>query len=117
MPGGPLAAPLAERAGCERLAPGVASLPCEGDRLNAAGTLNGGLIALVVEEAALSAAGRPEATLAVLSLRYLRPVRVGPAVARATVRAGVGEVVVTDRGRDDALAVLATTRTFDEPPR
>jgi len=44
-------------------------------------------------------------------------VRVGPAVARATVRSGVGEVVVTDRGRGDALAVLATTRTFDEPRR
>jgi hypothetical protein len=83
------------------------------DGLNASGTLNGGLLALVVEEAALSAAP-PGATLASLSMRYAQPVRVGPAVAEADVRDGLGDVVVRDAGRDDRLAVIATTRTF--PP-
>jgi acyl-coenzyme A thioesterase PaaI-like protein len=102
--------PFAERAGCERLAPGLASIPLRPDGLNASGTLNGGLLALAVEEAALSA--RPGDTLASVSMRYVQPVRVGPAVARADVRDGLGNVVVRDAGRDDRLAVIATTRTF-----
>jgi acyl-coenzyme A thioesterase PaaI-like protein len=102
--------PFAERAGCERVATGVTSIPLRPDGLNASRTLNGGLLALVVEEAALSAA--PGATLASLSMRYVQPVRVGPAVAEADVRDGLGNVVVRDAGRDDRLAVIATTRTF-----
>lgn len=103
--------PFAERAACERLAPGVASIPMRPDGLNASGTLNGGLLALVVEEAALSTA--PGATLSSLSMRYVQPVRVGPAVAHADVCDGLGNVVVRDAGRDDRLAVIATTRTFE----
>lgn len=102
--------PFAERAGCERLAPGLASIGLRPDGLNASGTLNGGLLALVVEEAALS--GGPGGTLASLSMRYAQPVRVGPAVARADVRDGLASVVVRDEGRDDRLAVIATTRSF-----
>ena len=45
-------------------------------------------------------------------MRYLRPVRIGPAVASAQVRAGLGRVEVRDAGSDDRLAVAAT-RTFD----
>ena len=105
--------PYAERARCERVAPGTASIPMRPDGLNAAGTLNGGLLALVVEEAALSAAP-PGATLATMAMRYAQPVRVGPAIAEADVRDGLGDVVVRDTGRDDRLAVIATTRTF--PP-
>jgi acyl-coenzyme A thioesterase PaaI-like protein len=106
-----LEVPYAERAGCERVAPGVASIPMRPDGLNAAGTLNGGLLGLVVEEAALSAepAGT---TLSSLSMRYAQPVRVGPAVAEAAVRDGLGDVVVRDAGRADRLAVVATTRAF-----
>lgn len=111
VPGGPLTVPFAERARCERRSPGLAVLACEDDALNASRTLNGGLVALVVEEAALSA--QPGRTLAAMSLRYLRPVRVGPAVATATVHGPVGEVTVTDGGRDDAFAVSATTRSFE----
>lgn len=103
--------PFAERAGCERVAPGVASIPLRPDGLNASGTLNGGLLALVVEEAALSAAGEG-AVLSSLSMRYTQPVRVGPAVATAAVVDGLGNVVVRDAGRDDRLAVIATVRTF-----
>jgi acyl-coenzyme A thioesterase PaaI-like protein len=102
--------PFAERAGCERLAPGVASIPLRPDGLNSSGTLNGGLLALVVEEAALSM--EPGATLASLSMRYVQPVRIGPAVARAEVRDGLANIAVRDTGRDDRLAVIATTRTF-----
>jgi acyl-coenzyme A thioesterase PaaI-like protein len=106
-PSGRLARPYAERAGCTLREPGVAVLPRTDDNLNAAGTLNGGLIALVVEEAVLSLT--PGATLSSMALRYLRPVRTGPAVATAEVRAGLGRVEVRDEG-DDRAAVAATTR-------
>ncbi len=105
-----LEVPFAERAGCERLMPGLASIPMRPDGLNASGTLNGGLLALVVEEAALSE--EPGGSLASLSMRYAQPVRVGPAVARADLRDGLASVVVRDAGRDDRLAVIATTRSF-----
>ncbi len=107
-PGLRLRRPFAERAGCRRREPGVAVLPRSHDGLNAAGTVNGGLIALVAEEAALSLT--PGATLSSLALRYLRPVRTGPAVATADVRGGLGRVDVRDAGGDDRPAVTATTR-------
>ena len=109
-PGARLRVPLAERARCERREPGVAELTRSDDGLNSAGTINGGLIALAVEEAALSLT--PGTTLASMALRYLRPARVGPAVATADVLAGLGRVEVRDAGSDDRLAVVATTRTF-----
>ena len=105
-----LEVPYAERAGCERLGTGVASVPLRPDGLNASGTLNGGLLALAVEEAALSA--EPGTTLASLSMRYVQPVRIGPAVAVAQAQDGLANIVVRDQGRDDRLAVIATTRTF-----
>jgi acyl-coenzyme A thioesterase PaaI-like protein len=108
-----LEVPFAERAGCERTASGCATIPMRPDGLNASATLNGGLIALVVEEAALAAAP-PGATLASMTMRYAQPVRVGPAVARADVRDGLGDIVVRDSGRDDRLAVIATTREFTD---
>jgi acyl-coenzyme A thioesterase PaaI-like protein len=111
MPGldrGPLAEPLAERAGCRRVGPGLAVLPRSEDGLNAAGSVNGGLIALVVEEAALSLT--PDTTLVSMALRYLRPVLSGPAVATAEVRSGLGRVDVRDAGGDDRPAVTAITR-------
>ena len=85
--------PLADRAGCKREQPGTAVLPRTEDGLNGVGTIHGGLLALV-------------------GLRYLQPVRVGPAVAIATISAGLGRVELRDSGRDDRLAVTATTRTF-----
>jgi acyl-coenzyme A thioesterase PaaI-like protein len=105
-----LRVPFAERAGCERVAPGVAALTHSDEVLNASNTINGGLIALVAEEAALSLT--PGATLASLDLRYLQPARIGPVVARADVRHGLGRVEVRDQGNDDRLCVVATSRTF-----
>ena len=107
-----LEVPFVERAHCRRLGPGVATLPTTEEGLNASNTLNGGLIALVIEEAALSLA--PGSTLASMALRYVRPVRVGPAVASATLSGGLGRVEVRDAGREDRLSVVATVRTF--PP-
>ena len=107
---GRLRVPFAERAGCERQGPGIAVLRRSEDGLNSANTVNGGLIALAIEEAVLSAT--PGATLSSMALRYLRPVRVGPAVASADVREGLGRVEVRDGGSDDRLSVYAVTRTL-----
>jgi acyl-coenzyme A thioesterase PaaI-like protein len=105
-----LTLPLADRAGCKRPQPGTAVLARTEDGLNGVGTIHGGLLALAAEEAVLSLA--PGETLSSLGLRYLQPVRVGPAVATATITAGLGRVELRDSGRDDRLAVTATTRTF-----
>jgi acyl-coenzyme A thioesterase PaaI-like protein len=102
--------PLAERADCKRQAPGVAVLHKSEDGLNGAKTVHGGLIALAAEEAALSLA--PGTSLSSLALRYLQPVRVGPAVATASVREGLGRVSLRDSGSGDRLAATGTTRTF-----
>ena len=106
-----LQVPWAERAGCERREPGVAVLPRSDDGLNSSNTVNGGLIALVAEEAALSVS--PASILSSLSLRYLRPIRVGPAVANAEARSGLVQIEVRDAGSDNRLSVLATARYFD----
>lgn len=113
MPGGPLRVPLAERVGCVRREGSEAVLPRRDEGLNASGTVNGGLLALVVEEAALGVL--PGTTLASLALRYLRPVRVGPAVATAVAHGSLADVTVVDHGRDDALAIAATARPFTLP--
>jgi len=111
VPKGSLLEPFADRAGCERREPGVAILPTTSDETsNSSKTLNGGLIALLVEEAALST--EAGSTLSTMTIHYVRPVRVGPALAVATRQGAVSEVVVTDEGRDGALAVKATTRSF-----
>ena len=108
--GAGLSVPFAERAGCERREPGVAVLPHSNEALNASNTINGGLIALTAEEAVLSLA--PGATLSSLALRYLQPARVGPVVATAAVRDGLGRVEVRDAGNDNRLCVTATSRLF-----
>ena len=106
-----LRTPFAEHAGCQRNEPGVATLNRSEGALNSSNTLNGGLIALAAEEAALSLT--PGATMSSLGLRYLQPARVGPVVARAQVLDGLGRVEVRDAGNGDRLCVLATSRVFD----
>jgi acyl-coenzyme A thioesterase PaaI-like protein len=100
---------FADRAGCQRREPGVAVLSSTDESLNASNTLNGGLIALAVEESALSLA--PGRFLSSLSLRYLQPVRIGPAVARATMHRDLAQIEVSDAGNGDRLCVVATART------
>jgi acyl-coenzyme A thioesterase PaaI-like protein len=104
--------PFADRAGCERRAPGQAVFPRSEEALNASNTVNGGLIALGVEEAALSLT--PGATLSSLALRYLQPVRFGPVVAEAEVRDGLARIEVRDAGNESRLCVVASSRIFDE---
>ena len=90
----------------------MAALAHSDEVLNASNTINGGLIALTAEEAVLSLSP-PGASLASLDLRYLQPARVGPAVAVAEVRHGLGRVEVCDEGNENRLCVAATARTFD----
>jgi acyl-coenzyme A thioesterase PaaI-like protein len=105
-----LALPLADRAGCKREQPGTAVLPRTDDGRNGVGNVHGGLLALAAEEAVLSLV--PGQTLSSLGLRYLQPVPAGPAVATATISAGLGRVELRDAGRGDRLAATATARTF-----
>jgi acyl-coenzyme A thioesterase PaaI-like protein len=107
--GGRLTLPFADRTGCERIGTGAAELPRRTDGLNGVGTINGGLLALVAEEAALSAADAG-AALSSLSLRYLRPARVGPVVARATLQGPLAQIELRDAGADARLVVAATAR-------
>ncbi len=102
--------PLAERARCERRSAGVAALPRTEDGLNSSKTVNGGLIALAAEEAVLSAV--PGRTLSSLAMRYLQPVRRGPAVATAHVRDGLARIEVRDEGHEDRRSVQAVARLF-----
>jgi acyl-coenzyme A thioesterase PaaI-like protein len=102
--------PIAQRAGCELRAPDVVALPRREDGLNSSNTVNGGLLAVAAEEAVLSLA--PGTTLSSLGLRYLRPVRTGPAVATARLRDGLALVEVFDEGNEHRLAVTATARVF-----
>lgn len=110
--GSMLCVPFAERAGCTRAAAGVAEIPRSDDGLNSSNTLNGGLLALAVEEAMLSLAPTG-ASLSSMALRYLRPVRIGPVVAVAELQGGLGRAEVRDTGQRDRLAVVATTRSFE----
>jgi acyl-coenzyme A thioesterase PaaI-like protein len=105
-----LEVPLAERAGCERTAAGVAEIQLSADGLNSTNTMHGGLVAMAAEEAALSLA--PGQTVCSLTVRYLNSVRVGPAVAVATARGGLNQVELRDAGNGDKLAALITARTF-----
>ena len=111
-----LAVPFAERAGCRREGPGVAVLPRSADGLNSSQTVNGGLIALAIEEAVLSAddPDRPPRTLASMGMHYLRPVRQGPAVATADLLGSVATVEVRDAGGEHRLAVHAVARLFED---
>lgn len=109
-----LTEPFADRAGCVRLPPNEASISMSDGARNSSGTLNGGLLALAAEEAALTA--MPGSFVESLSLHYLRPVRVGPAVATAEPHGHVVEVAVRDHGRDDrpvAVHVIARTAPIE----
>ncbi len=107
---GPLQLPLAQRADCTRTGSGTARMQRRPDGLNATDTINGALLALVTEEAALSAA--PDgAVVSSLALRYLRAARTGPVTACAVRHGQVSRVEVRDDGNDDRQVVVATVRT------
>lgn len=106
-----LSVPLGERAGVSRVAAGVAELPMTEEGINSSNTLNGGLIAMACEEAVLSRVPAGT-TLQSLAVRYLSPVRTGPAVATAEGSNGLYRVELRDDGAAGRLATLATARTF-----
>jgi acyl-coenzyme A thioesterase PaaI-like protein len=113
-----LPAPLAERVGVRLVAPGHAELEHRHELSNATNTIQGGLIALVAEVASESMAEATDVGRCVvhdLDVRYLRAARVGPAftVGRLLHHRGheaTARVEVRDRGADDRLVALVTTR-------
>ena len=111
QPMGRLPVPLVERIGCVRTGPGTTLLPCTPIVHNGSKAINGGLLAVAVEEAALS--GDPGASrIESLHIRFLRAIRVGPAVVTADVHHGMARVEVVDAS-SGAVAAIATTRSGD----
>jgi acyl-coenzyme A thioesterase PaaI-like protein len=102
-----LASPFADRAGVVHVAPGVAEVPRRLETMNATGSIQGGLVALAIEEAVLAA--EPASVLTSLTLRYLRPYRQGPARATVELRDGLAMAEITDAGAGK-LASTATAR-------
>jgi acyl-coenzyme A thioesterase PaaI-like protein len=113
-PLGHLDVPLAERIACVRTEPGTAVLPCAPIVHNASKAINGGMLCVAVEEAALS--GDPAATrIETLHVRFVRAIRVGPAVATADVHRGIARVEVRDAS-SGAVAAIATTHSAGAAP-
>jgi acyl-coenzyme A thioesterase PaaI-like protein len=108
----PLSSPVAERAGLRHVSPGVVELEHRPDVLNISGAMQGGLVALLAEEAALSAS--PDATWATsLEVRFLRAFREGPARAVATrLSQDLYQVEVMDIVLD-RLGAVAIVETSD----
>lgn len=112
----PLARPLEEEVGVEvrDAARGEVELPLRGAVLNTEGTLQGALVALLVERAgevlAESRLGGPQRVVA-LDLRYLTTARVGPVRSRAVFigppEDGWLRVELRDAGRDDRVTATA----------
>jgi acyl-coenzyme A thioesterase PaaI-like protein len=102
-------APLLEHFRLTRSAPASAELPIEGDAVNPLGILHGGLITLLVEQAARHAAGDEHEVVDVV-IRFLRGLRATPAVSTAALAPGDCGVVATVEVRDGTgtLGALAT---------
>lgn len=109
-PPGTMTVPFARRVGCRRVEPGLAEIARRDDLLNPADTLQGGLVALVAEEAACSL--RDGAVPTALDVRYLSAIRVGPARATAVDLGAATRVEVRDAGADGRLAAIAVVH-FD----
>lgn len=103
----PPPAPVAEMLGARILEPGVVEADRRERILNWADTVQGGAVAALAEEAALSLAEPPVPSE--LSIRYLSSVRDGPMRATAHALGTWTRVEVVDAGRD-RLAAVATLR-------
>lgn len=102
-------APMGERFGARAVAPGVAELDMVDNARNPWGILHGTLHTLLAEDATRSLV---DGRIVGATLRFVAPIRVGPARATATVLGGDGRVVtvrveVRDPGADDRLGSLA----------
>jgi acyl-coenzyme A thioesterase PaaI-like protein len=107
---------LAAQVGIRVPGPGFAELDMRPDLLNATESLQGGLVALIGEVAAQSAAeaslGKP-AVVDSLEVHYLAAARAGPFQARARLLSpDVARVEVRDPGRENRLVslIIAGTR-------
>jgi acyl-coenzyme A thioesterase PaaI-like protein len=97
-----------EFVGARTLSPGIAEVALTPFVMQASGSLQGGIVALVGEIAAESLA---RSTVVDLDVRYLSAVRVGPGRATATsLGADLVRVQVRDVGSDDRLAALIFAR-------
>jgi acyl-coenzyme A thioesterase PaaI-like protein len=105
---GTMEKPFPEHVGARILEPGVAEMERTPFVIQAAGSIQGGAVALLGEVAAESLTGLPVIDL---DVRYLSAVRVGPGRATATeLGRGLVRVEVRDGGRDDRLIALALAR-------
>lgn len=113
---------LVEQVGLRVLAPGQAEIVLRPDLVNATESLQGGLVALLGEVAAVSAAteatGRPH-VVHDLQVRYLAAARIGPFRTSVALH-GDGpsplvRVEVRDPGRDNRLASLMMADTRPDP--
>lgn len=107
---------LAEQVGIRVLEPGVAEIDMRPDLINATESLQGGLVALLGEVSAQSAAeaslGKP-AVVDSLEVHYLAAARVGPFQALARLLSpDVARVEIRDPGRQNRLVslIMAGTR-------
>ena len=108
---GSLSVPLARRVGVIVRKPGTVEMPRRRDALNATGAIQGGIVALAAEEAAMSLVAHPTVASS-LNMRYLRPITTGPALAQSTGDEKMSVVHLVDAGTDK-LAAIATVRLGD----
>ncbi|MFN8026586.1 MAG: PaaI family thioesterase [Acidimicrobiia bacterium] len=109
--------PLDARLRITRVAPGVLELPHEPHVSNGRGTVQGGILSLLIERACESALGDDGSHVVTgLDVRYLGAVRTGPARAEVTLLRdddGSGHLwcTVVDAGADDRLVAHALVNT------
>jgi acyl-coenzyme A thioesterase PaaI-like protein len=106
---------LADHVGLEVVEPGRARIALRPDLLNGTQSLQGGLVALLGESAAQSAAtaalGAP-AVVDTIEVNYLSAARVGPIEARAEpIGRDLYRVTAHDPGMDDRIVCLIMART------
>lgn len=101
--------PFTVALGFDTIEPGVVEVKRSPYTLQPAGTIHGGVVCALAEDAALSLTGRP---VTELDVRYLSTIRIGPARATAAMlHDNVTKVTVVDAGRDDdRIASVAFAR-------
>jgi acyl-coenzyme A thioesterase PaaI-like protein len=109
------AASLAGHVGLRVVEPGLTEIDLRSDLTNATQSLQGGLVALLGETAAqtaASAAGQRAAVVESLDVYYLAAARVGPFRATSQLlRDDLVRVEIRDTRRDDRLVAIATAHT------
>ena len=107
---GTLAEDFAEGIGVDHRGPGIVEVARRPFVVQAAGSLQGGVVALLGEKAAESLAGRPVIDL---DVRFLSAIRVGPGRATASwLGDDVIRVEIRDAGMNDRLAALTIARVI-----